>query len=53
MRAFSNKIGLNIFYEKNERFALVSIDKSKTFYPGLVKTIFLPFIKPVTWDHFS
>ena len=53
IKAFSNKIMLNIFYEKNERFALVSIHKSRPFYSGLVKRIFLPYIEPVTYDYFS
>ena len=45
MRAFSNKSGLNIFYEKIP-FALVSVDKTIPFDSGLVKTISLPYIKP-------
>ena len=30
----------------NERYALVSIDRLRPFHAGLIKTIFLPYIKP-------
>ena len=41
MRAFSNKIRLNIFYEK-ERFALLSVNTSGPFFSGVIKKTFLP-----------
>ena len=48
MRAFSNKSGLNNFYEKNGRFALVSVNSSRAFSSRVIKKTFLPYIKPVT-----
>ena len=42
------KCKLNILIEKNERFALISTDKSRPFYSGLVKTIISPYVLPVT-----
>ena len=46
MRAFSNKIGLNMFYRQNKRFALVSVNTSRPFFSGVLKKTFLPHIIP-------
>ena len=40
IRAFSNKIRLNISYEKNERFALLSVNTSRPFFSGVIKRPF-------------